>query len=42
MVGVNRGWEVPGVVGTVEKVLNFLGGGSEVGCVDVVDRQPIE
>ena len=35
--GVSRGQEVPGVVGTVEKVLDFLGGGGEVGCVDIVD-----
>ena len=37
-VGVSGGWEVPGVVRTVEKVLDFLGGGSKVGCVDIVDR----
>ena len=40
--GVSRGWEVPGVVGTVEKVLNFLGGSSEVGYIDVVNGRPIE
>ena len=36
--GVSRGQDVPGVVGTVEKVLNLLGGGGKVGCVDVVNR----
>ena len=35
--GVSGGWDVPGVVGTVEKVLNLLGGGGEVGCVDVIN-----
>ena len=42
MVGVSGGQEVPGIVGTVEEVLDFLGGGGEVGCVDVVDRRPVE
>ena len=40
--GVSGGREVPGVVGTVEKVLDLLGGGGEVGCVDVVDGRPVE
>ena len=40
--GVSGGWEVPGIVGTVEEVLDFLGGGGEVGCVDVVDGRPVE
>ena len=42
VAGVSRGREVPGVVGTVEKVLDLLGGGGEVGCVDVVDGRPVE
>ena len=40
--GVSRGREVPGVVGTVEKVLDLLGGGGEVCCVNVIDRRPVE
>ena len=41
-VGVSGEWEVPGIVRTVEKVLDFLGGSGEVGCVDIVDRRPVE
>ena len=37
VTGVSRGWEVPSVVGAVEEVLDLLGGGGEVGCVDVID-----
>ena len=40
--GVGGGREVPGVVGTVEKVLDLLGGGGKVGCVDIVDGRPVE
>ena len=40
--GVSGGWEVPGVVRTVEEVLDFLGGGGNVGCVDIVDGRPIK
>ena len=42
VTGVSRGWDVPGIVRTVEKVLNFLGGSGEVGCVDVVNGRPVE
>ena len=41
-VGVSRGWDIPGIVRTVEEVLDLLGGGGKVGCVDVVDRRPVE
>ena len=41
-VGVGGGQEVPGVVGTVEEVLDLLGGGGEVCCVNVVDGRPVE
>ena len=40
--GVSRGWEVPGVVGTVEKVLDLLGGSGEVCCVNIIDRRPVK
>ena len=40
--GVGRGWEVPGIVRTVEEVLDLLGGGSEVGCVEVIERRPVK
>ena len=41
-VGVSGGWEVPGIVGTVEEVLDFLGGSGKVGCIDIVDGRPVE
>ena len=40
--GIGRRQDVPGVVGTIEKVLNLLGSGGKVGCIDVVDRRPVE
>jgi hypothetical protein len=32
-----RAWIVPGVVRTVEKVLDDLGGGGEVLLIDIID-----
>ena len=40
--GVSGGWEIPGIVRTIEEVLDLLGGGSEVCCVDVVNGRPVE
>ena len=34
------GWVIPGVVGTVEEILNDLLGGDDVDLVDVVDGGP--
>ena len=41
-VGVSGGWEIPGIMRTIEEVLDLLGGGSEVCCVDIVDGRPVE